>query len=170
MTEDSGSHEHHGRERHGERSGVRWTTIGGWVVAGLLAAYLGYGMVRQVDGRPQAPFSEDTLFAGLFWGAVAVVLAASACGILWTARTYARREKASLLWMRHAFTFGAIAAVLLAAVPRDPKTGRWFIAWVAAALIAGQSGLFAYAAWREHQRVAGGGRRSRHSDAGEDDR
>lgn len=159
MSEDAGSHEHRGRR---SRGGPGWATIAGWAVAAVLAAYLVYGMLHQEGGRPQAPFSEETLLATLFWGSVGIAAVASAAGILWTVQAHARRAKDSLVWMRHAFTFGVVAAVLLAAVPRS-KDGHWYIAWAAAALVAGQSALFAYAAWREVQR-SHGGRRSRHGD------
>ena len=146
--------------------------MGGWSVAAVLATYLVWGMLnREEDGRPRAPVSEETLFTVLFWTPVALAAAASAAGMLWTTRSYARREKPSLLWTRRAFAFGIVAAVVFAIVPRQ-HSGQWFIAWIAAAVVAAQSSLFAYAALREYRRTSGagrGGHRSRQEEADEDD-
>jgi hypothetical protein len=142
----------------------RWLTLGGWCVAVVLGANLAWGRLHAQDGVWLGFLSKDAVLAALFWAGVAAAAAASVAGIVWTTGTYRRREKSSLLWTRHAFVFGVVAAAVLALVPRSPD-GHWYVAWAAAALVAGQSALFAYAAYREHRRTVGsGGRRGRHGD------
>jgi hypothetical protein len=159
----------HGRRRHSSGGGVgRWVTIAGWVIAAGLAANLVIGQLRKDDvGRPEGVISKDLALGAAFWLAVAVTVGAAALGIHWTMKTHARREKSSLLWMRNSFIFCVVSAVLLAAVPRD-KGGYWYIAWLAAAIVAAQTSLFAYTAFREFRRTVGqgGGRRGGSSSSG----
>lgn len=162
-----------GHRGHASRGGIgRWAMIAGWVIAAALAGHLVLGMLRgrsDPAGGSGALLPDRVYFAVAFWAPAAVLVLASAAGIFWTAKVYARREKSSVLWMRHAFTFGVLSAILLAVVTfQDPKRFRreWLVAAVAA-IAAAQMAFFANAAFRDYRRSAGH-RSSRRDDDDED--
>ena len=169
-----------GEARHDDaaqpRGGAaRWAMMGGWVVALLLAANLAWGRLNEQDGRPQGFLSEGMLLRVALWGPVIAAVTVAAFGILWTQKSYSRREKASLLWTRHAFTFTAVGALLFTMAALDQRTfPRPWLAAAAAALFAAQTAFFGYASFREYRRTLGGGRSGHHSrregDDDEDDR
>jgi hypothetical protein len=145
----------------------RWITLAGWLLAAVLGGNLVVAQLRTGEGaRPAGFLSEQTIVACAFWLPVAVLVIASVLGILWTMRVYVRREKSSLLWMRNAFVFGLVSALLLALASQEARIFKreWLAAWCAF-LAAAQVSLFAYAAYREMRRNAA--RRGRRSGDGE---
>lgn len=163
---------HHGHHEHrsGRGTGTNWAMVAGWAVAILLAANLIWGRIHEDGGRPQGFVSETILLTVAFWVPVVALAATSVAGFVWCTQTYRRREKSSVMWTRHAFTFGLVAALAIAAVTYVPQSvNRQWLASIAACLLAGQSGMFAYAAFRENRRTLGGGRGGRHGSSHESD-
>lgn len=150
--------------RHRSGGGNRWLMIVGWVAAALLAGNLVWGRLNQVGDRPQGFVSDDVVRWVTFWTPIAALVAAAVAGGYWTTLVFARREKSSLVWQRFGFGAGLLSAfVLMVLLFQSGRTEtaakRHWILCTAAALCAIQTGLFAYAAFREHRRSSGHGGR-----------
>jgi len=129
---------------------LRWFAVGGWVVAALLLAHFVSSNVESV---------RNVVLLVAFWVPFAGLVVACLCGTWWSARSYVRREKGSLLWTRNGFVTGLLASVALGVAAFDETHfPRPWLAAVAAVLLASVTGVFAYASFREDRRLASSAR------------